>query len=153
VARGMGPPGGHGALGPGDRPGGPGGPHGRDRPARGRPHRHRRLDRDDHHRGRPAGRAEVSEHFQTVLGWADELRRSACAPTPTRPRTRQGARVRGGGHRAVPDGAHVPRRAPAAHGRRHPRRDEAARRERLEKLRPLQQADFEGLFEAMTGLP
>jgi pyruvate,orthophosphate dikinase len=31
--------------------------------------------------------------------------------------------------------------------------DEAARRERLEKLRPLQQADFEGLFEAMAGLP
>ena len=35
-------------------------------------------------------RPQVDDNFQHVLAWADELRAWACAPTPTRPRTRGG---------------------------------------------------------------
>ena len=64
------------------------------------------------------------------------------------------ARLRRRGHRAVPDRAHV-------HGRRpQPKMqsmimadDEAGRRAALDQLLPLQQGDFEGMFEAMEGLP
>ena len=57
---------------------------------------------------------------------------SACAPTPTPPRTPRGARVRRRGHRPVPHRAHVHGRGPPAqdarddHGRR-PRRSGAPR--------------------------
>jgi pyruvate,orthophosphate dikinase len=96
----------------------------------------------------------VSEHFQRILGGPTSLRRSACARTPTRPRTREGARVRRRGHRAVPHRAHVLRRGPPPEdGRRDPGRHREERREALSALAPLQQEDFEGIFEAMEGQP
>ena len=42
------------------------------------------------------------------------VRRSACARTPIRPRTRAGRAKSGRGHRAVPDGAHVHGGGPAS---------------------------------------
>ena len=69
-------------------------------------------------------------------------------------RTRARARARRRGHRPVPDRAHVHGRGPPAedagddHGR-----DRDGRRAALGELLPLQQEDFEGLFEVMPGLP
>ena len=67
---------------------------------------------------------------------------------------RAGARVRRGGHRPLPDGAHVHGRGAAAdRARDDPRRRRGGRRAALERLLPMQQSDFEGIFEAMAGLP
>ena len=55
-----------------------------------------------------SSRPAMSEHFETVLGWADELRTlgvRANADTPED--ARRARRVRRRGHRAVPHGAHV----------------------------------------------
>ncbi len=67
---------------------------------------------------------------------------------------RQGDRARRRGHRPVPHRAHVPRRAPAAdggddHGRGRRPRGRAA----IERLRPLQEADFEQILAALDGRP
>ena len=101
---------------------------------RGRPDRDRRHGRHRHRRRRAARGARGSTtHFETVLGWADELRTlgvRANADTPED--ARQGARVRRRGHRPVPHRAHVHGRRPPAedagddHGRR-PRRSAARR--------------------------
>ncbi len=65
----------------------------------------------------PLEEPEVTEHFETVLGWADELRDARRARQRRHARgRRQGARVRRRGDRAVPDRAHV-------HGRRPPAQD------------------------------
>ncbi len=50
------------------------GPCQRPRPARRRSHRDRRQPRQDHAGGRPLVQPQVSEEFQTVLSWCDELR-------------------------------------------------------------------------------
>ena len=65
-----------------------------------------------------------------------------------------GARVRRRGDRPVPHRAHVHGgRPPAEDARDDPGRRRGARRAALAELLPLQQEDFEGLFEAMAGLP
>ena len=64
----------------------------------------------------------VSEDFSASSAGRTSSAGSACGPTPTRPRTRAGRRARGRGHRALPQRAHVPRRAPAADGRGDPGR-------------------------------
>ena len=111
----------------------------------------------DHDRRRAAGRARRSPSTsRRVLAWADELRRARRAHERRHARGRgQGPRVRRRGHRPVPHRAHVLRR-----GAREPimqrmilAAGEDERRAALDELRPLQQADFEGLFEAMAGLP
>ena len=70
-------------------------------------------------------------------------------------RRAQGARAGRRGHRPVPDRAHVHGRGPPAEdaGDDHGRRRRRPRRAALAELLPLQQEDFEGLFEAMAGLP
>ena len=62
----------------------------------------------------PLEEPEVSGEFKTVLRWADELRSLGVRANADTARGRgQGARIRRGGDRAVPHGAHVPRhRAP-----------------------------------------
>ncbi len=66
----------------------------------------------------------------------------------------QGARVRRRGDRPLPHRAHVRgrRRLPDAQ-EMILAADEDGRRAALERLLPIQQADFEGIFEAMAGLP
>ena len=99
---------------------------------------------------------QIDEHFETVLSWADELRRmgvraNADAPERRAPGTR----------------ASAPRASACAapstcswQADRQPKMremimagTEEERRAALAELLPLQRADFEGIFEAMEGLP
>ena len=106
----------------------------------------RRRGRGDH------ARAERTVRHHPRLGRRAAHAEGAHQRRPSRGRA-QGARVRRRGHRPLPHRAHVPRRpAPdrAAHDpRRHARRRGAA----LEELRAQQETDFEGILEAMDGLP
>ena len=98
----------------------------------------------------------IDENFGTIL----ELGRRAPPAARARERRhaggrRQGARVRRRGHRPLPHRAHVHGARPAADraGDDHGRATEPERRAALERLLPVQQADFEGIFEAMAGFP
>jgi pyruvate,orthophosphate dikinase len=98
---------------------------------------------------------QINEDFETVLGWADELRRlkvRANADTPE-----DAARAREFGAQGIglcrtehmfmaEDRLPVVREMIMASG-------EDERRVALDKLLPHQQSDFEGIFEAMAGLP
>ena len=65
----------------------------------------------------PLQDAEVSDEFDTVLEWADELRTLGVRTNADTPEdSQEGARVRRGGHRPVPHRAHV-------HGVRPPAQD------------------------------
>jgi pyruvate,orthophosphate dikinase len=97
----------------------------------------------------------IDENFGTILGWADEVRRlrvRANADTPE-----DAAKAREFGAEGIglcrtehmfmaEDRLPIVREMILA-------RDEDERRASLERLLPMQQADFEGIFEAMAGLP
>ncbi len=97
----------------------------------------------------------IDENFETILGWADEFRRlrvRANADTPE-----DAAKAREFGAEGIglcrtehmfmaEDRLQIMRDMVLA-------RDEDERRAALERLLPMQQADFEGIFEAMAGLP
>ena len=127
---------------------------------------------------RVAARFEDQPELQQILGWADEHPPHAGLDQRRQAgRGRPGPGLRRAGHRPVPDRAHVPRgRAAGDRARRHPRRQRRhpgqgrqAAGETLDadgpaavvarfdaamaKLEVLQQGDFEGIFEAMDGLP
>ena len=98
---------------------------------------------------------EVDDNFQKVLEWCrrDPQARRAHQRRHAGGR-REGTRVRRRGDRPVPHRAHVHgRRPPAEDARDDHGRDEEDRRAALDELLPLQQEDFEGLFEEMAGLP
>jgi pyruvate,orthophosphate dikinase len=98
---------------------------------------------------------DINEDFETVLRWADDLRRlkvRANADTPE-----DAAKAREFGAQGIglcrtehmfmaEDRLPVVREMIMA-------ADEDERREALDKLLPHQQSDFEGIFEAMAGLP
>jgi pyruvate,orthophosphate dikinase len=98
---------------------------------------------------------QIDENFETLLGWADNLRRlkvRANADTP-----QDAAKAREFGAQGIglcrtehmfmaEDRLPLVRAMIMASG-------EEERRETLGKLLPLQQEDFEGIFEAMAGLP
>jgi pyruvate,orthophosphate dikinase len=98
---------------------------------------------------------QINEDFDTVLGWADDLRRlkvRANADTPE-----DAAKAREFGAQGIglcrtehmfmaEDRLPVVREMIMASG-------EDERRAALDKLLPHQQGDFEGIFEAMAGLP
>jgi pyruvate,orthophosphate dikinase len=98
---------------------------------------------------------QINQDFETILGWADELRRlkvRANADTPE-----DAARAREFGAQGIglcrtehmfmaEDRLPVVREMIMA-------ADEEGRRSALERLLPMQQSDFEGIFEAMAGLP
>jgi pyruvate,orthophosphate dikinase len=97
----------------------------------------------------------IDENFETILGWADEHRRlrvRANADTPE-----DAAKAREFGAEGIglcrtehmfmaEDRLPIVREMILA-------RDEEERRNALERLLPVQQGDFEGIFEAMAGLP
>ena len=103
----------------------------------------------------PPTDAPVFQAYNEILAWADEVRRlkvraNADTPHDARQARRFGAEGIGlcrtehmffEGDRITPM-----REMIVAH-------DEAGRRRALEKLLPMQRADFEGIFEAMDGLP
>ncbi len=98
---------------------------------------------------------QINEHFQTILAWADEVRRlrvRANADTPADAGKAREFGAEGIGlcrteHMFMPED-----RLPIVRAMILARGDEE-RREALAKLLPLQQDDFERIFEAMAGLP
>ena len=93
--------------------------------------------------------------FQTVLGWADELRRlevRANADTPGDARAARGFGAQGIGLCRTEHMFMAADRVPKMQAMILAE-EPAARAAALDDLLPLQQADFEGLFEAMAGLP
>jgi len=97
----------------------------------------------------------VNEDFEQVLKWADEIRDlgvRANADTPEDARKARGLGAEGIGlcrteHMFMADDRQPKMRAMIMAN------DQASRRDALAELLPLQQQDFEGLFEAMAGLP
>jgi pyruvate,orthophosphate dikinase len=103
----------------------------------------------------PLQEADVDERFETVLGWADELRdigvrANADIPADARRARRFGAQ--GIGLCRTEHMFMAPDRQPKMRAMIMAD-DEAGRRTALDELLPLQQSDFEGLFEAMAGWP
>jgi pyruvate,orthophosphate dikinase len=98
---------------------------------------------------------EVGDAFDTVLKWADELRTLAVRTNADTPEDAQKAREFGA------QGIGLCRTEHMFFGEdRHEKMvaviladNVEDRKERLDELAPLQQGDFEGLFEAMKGLP
>ena len=98
---------------------------------------------------------EVSDQFQTVLGWADELRTLGVRTNADTPEDAVKAREFGAEGIGLCRTEHM-----FSAGDRQPKMREMImaesdeeRRDALDALLPLQQEDFEGLFEAMAGLP
>ncbi len=103
----------------------------------------------------PLVEAQVDENFQQVLEWADELRRMGVRTNADTPQDARRARELGAQGIGLCRTEHMF----MAEDRQPKMRamimadDAEARREALAELLPLQQEDFEGLFEAMSGLP
>ncbi|MDQ6835977.1 MAG: pyruvate, phosphate dikinase [Actinomycetota bacterium] len=103
----------------------------------------------------PLVQARVDENFEQILGWADELRALGVRTNADTPEDAQRARELGAQgiglcrteHMFMAEDRQPKMRAMIMAN------DADARREALAELLPLQQRDFEGLFEAMAGLP
>ncbi len=102
----------------------------------------------------PLVEPEVDEHFNTVLRWADELRTLGVRTNADTPEDAARAREFGA------EGIGLCRTEHMFLGDRQPlmadvilASDDSEREEAIEQLRPLQEADFEGIFTAMDGLP
>jgi len=103
----------------------------------------------------PTIEPELSEHFDTVLGWADDLRSLGVRTNADTPHDARKARQFGA------EGIGLCRTEHMFFGEdRHQKmvdvilaEDTATRRACLDELLPLQQGDFAGLFEQMAGLP
>jgi pyruvate,orthophosphate dikinase len=98
---------------------------------------------------------EVSDEFETVLKWADELRVLGVRANADTPEDARKAREFGAEGIGLCRTEHM-----FMAGDRQPKMramimagSEEERREALDELLPLQQEDFEGLFEEMKGLP
>jgi pyruvate, orthophosphate dikinase len=103
----------------------------------------------------PLVEARVDENFETVLTWADELRELGVRTNADTPEDAARARELGAEgiglcrteHMFMAEDRQPKMRAMIMAGTRE------ARREALADLLPLQQQDFEGIFEVMAGLP
>ena len=98
---------------------------------------------------------EMDQNFETVLTWADELRTLGVRANADVPEDARRARAFGAEGIGLCRTEHM-----FMASDRQPKMramimasDEAERRAALDELLPLQQGDFEGLFEAMEGLP
>ncbi|HSQ32389.1 MAG TPA: pyruvate, phosphate dikinase, partial [Gemmatimonadaceae bacterium] len=99
--------------------------------------------------------APMYQSFERLLGWADEVRRlkvRANADTPHDARIARGFGAEGIGlcrtEHMFFEGDRI-----TAMREMIVARDEAGRRRALAKLLPMQRTDFEGIFDAMRGLP
>jgi pyruvate,orthophosphate dikinase len=97
----------------------------------------------------------IDENFGMILGWADEMRRLRVRANADTPEDAEKAREFGAEGIGLCRTEHMF----MAEGRLPIVRemilaiDEEERRSALERLLPMQQGDFEGIFEAMAGLP
>jgi pyruvate, orthophosphate dikinase len=103
----------------------------------------------------PLQEARMSDQFEAVLRWADELRQLGVRTNADTPEDARKAREFGAEGIGLCRTEHMFMAAD-----RQPKmramimaEDEQSRRGALEELLPLQQQDFEGLFEEMRGLP
>src|SRR5215216_3861430 len=98
---------------------------------------------------------EINEDFETVLGWADDLRRLKVRANADTPEDAAKAREFGAEGIGLCRTEHMfmaEDRLPVVR-EMIMASDEEERRAALGRLLPHQQADFEGIFEAMAGLP
>jgi pyruvate,orthophosphate dikinase len=98
---------------------------------------------------------EVDENFETVLGWADEIRRLGVRTNADNPHDARKARQFGAEGIGLCRTEHMfmaEDRVPKMRAMIMSE-TERDRRDALSELLPLQQEDFEGLFEEMAGLP
>ena len=98
---------------------------------------------------------EIDENFGTLLGWADDLRRLRVRANADTPDDAVRAREFGAEGIGLCRTEHMfmaDDRLPIVRDMILAREEEE-RRGALDKLLPMQQADFEGIFEAMAGLP
>jgi pyruvate,orthophosphate dikinase len=103
----------------------------------------------------PLVETAVDARFETVLQWSDELRElgvRANADTPHDARRAARFGAEGIGLCRTEHMFMAPERQPKMRAMIMAE-DEGGRRTALDELLPLQQRDFEGLFEAMVGLP
>ncbi|HET8652115.1 MAG TPA: pyruvate, phosphate dikinase [Gaiellaceae bacterium] len=98
---------------------------------------------------------EINEDLETVLGWADELRRLKVRTNADTPEDAAKAREFGAEGIGLCRTEHMfmaEDRLPVVR-EMIMASSEDERRSALERLLPFQQSDFEGIFEAMAGLP
>src|SRR4051794_13089069 len=97
----------------------------------------------------------IDENFGTILDWADELRRLRVRANADTPEDAAKAREFGAEGNGLCRTEHMfmaQDRLPIVQ-EMILARDEPARRAALDRLLPVQQSDFEGIFEAMAGYP
>ena len=97
----------------------------------------------------------IDENFGTILDWADEMRRLRVRANADTPEDAAKAREFGAEGIGLCRTEHMfmaQDRLPVVQ-EMILARDEASRRAALDKLLPMQQSDFEGIFEAMAGYP
>jgi pyruvate, orthophosphate dikinase len=97
----------------------------------------------------------IDENFGTILGWADELSRLRVRANADTPEDAAKAREFGAMGIGLCRTEHMfmaPERLPIVQ-EMIMATNEAERRTALDRLLPVQQADFEGIFEAMAGFP
>jgi pyruvate,orthophosphate dikinase len=98
---------------------------------------------------------QINEDFETILSWADDVRRLRVRANADTPGAAAKAREFGAQGIGLCRTEHMfmaEDRLPVVR-EMIMASDEDARREALDRLLPLQQSDFEGIFEAMAGLP
>jgi pyruvate,orthophosphate dikinase len=98
---------------------------------------------------------DINEDFETVLGWADDLRRMKVRANADTPEDAAKAREFGAEGIGLCRTEHMfmaDDRLPVVR-EMIMASDEDERRAALDRLLPHQQSDFEGIFEAMAGLP
>ena len=98
---------------------------------------------------------QIDENFETLLGWADEIRRLRVRANADTPEDAAKAREFGAEGIGLCRTEHMfmaEERLPLVRAMIMASSEEE-RRAALDPLLPLQQEDFEGIFEAMAGLP
>src|SRR6266540_1470644 len=98
---------------------------------------------------------QINDDFETVLGWADDVRRLKVRANVDTPEDAAKAREFGAEGIGLCRTEHMffgEQRLPIVQ-RMILADDETGRRAALDELLPVQQSDFEGIFEAMAGLP
>ncbi|HWJ22205.1 MAG TPA: pyruvate, phosphate dikinase, partial [Gemmatimonadaceae bacterium] len=103
----------------------------------------------------PAASSTVYQSFSRLLGWADEARTLKVRANADTPRDARVARSFGAQGIGLCRTEHMFFEGDRITAMREMivARDETGRRRALAKLLPMQRADFEGIFEAMDGLP